>query len=83
MQHTPDESTRRCSWLKPPVAATDDDCRVFLFKYELEPGENLSLWQQLLAQGPTLLDDLRQFRTPEVRVILFFAAQGSLLVRTS
>ncbi|KAI0811535.1 hypothetical protein GGR55DRAFT_105033 [Xylaria sp. FL0064] len=61
-EHAPDNVSRRCSWLKLLVASTDNDTRVFIFKYDIVPSDDGSVWHQMLGLGRVLLDDLRQAR---------------------
>lgn len=65
-QHTPDKASKQCSWLKLLVASTDNDTRVFIFKYDIENIEDGSVWHQLLALARDLMDALRQARPFEV-----------------
>lgn len=64
--YSPEKVSEECSWLKLLVASTDNDTRVFIFKYEIEPNETGSVWHQLLGLSKVLLDNLRQIRPFEV-----------------
>lgn len=61
------KENRQCTWLKLLVASTDNDTRVFVFRYDIEPREDGVLWHQLLGLGKVLLDAIRQVRPFEVR----------------
>ena len=67
-QHVSEKESKQCSWLKLLVASTDNDTRVFIFKYDIQTktGEDGNVWHQLLALGRFLLDALRQARPFEV-----------------
>ncbi|KUJ14029.1 uncharacterized protein LY89DRAFT_152069 [Mollisia scopiformis] len=65
VHHTVEKESKRCSWLKILAASTDYDTRVFIFKYDIEPGKDGSVWHPLLGLSRVLLDALRQARPCE------------------
>jgi hypothetical protein len=72
VQHTVEIQSRRCSWLKRLAASTDYDTRGFIFKYNIEPSKDGSVWHRLLGLSTILLDALRQARPCEVGVPVHF-----------
>ncbi|KUJ18843.1 uncharacterized protein LY89DRAFT_780838 [Mollisia scopiformis] len=58
---TIEQQKQSCSWLKPLVAATQNDTRVLFFSYELDVN-GTSLWNQLLDQSSSLLEVLHDLR---------------------
>lgn len=68
-QGCPKDEEKSCSWLKLLLASTDQDTRVFIFTYDIDPtgAEDGHVWHQLLLFGNNLLDTIRQARPFEVR----------------
>lgn len=59
--YTQEQRKQACSWLKPLVAATSNDTRVFFYNYELDLDQT-SLWQQLIEHGLVLLHAIWEHR---------------------
>lgn len=72
-----DKESRQCSWYRLLVASTDNDTRVFIFKYDVEDVQDGRVWHGLLDLSRLLLDSLRQVRPFDVqRRPLFFICHG-------
>lgn len=66
---TADHRRTQCSWLKLLIASTDEDTRVFLFHWSINPRGSVkgNVWLQILDHARVLLDSLRQARPFDVR----------------